>query len=385
MANISNNNNPFSGREEDLTNKNSGDWHRVGQASDANWWESGNRQQQQVYRGDTGYPYRDNFDQRNRPGQGGMENFYPQEPASEQQKRNFAEGTQYPYEGGYGAGNIQARQGLERAGKMEPGKPQQSGPHHLNYPAPASGHFLNHNKNTMRQDDRDYRRDYNDYRDREYGRERDRRDDRDFGFNADRSRRDNDQYRDRGGYNPERDFRGYDRDSGRGISRGYEQDRPYNSDRFSDRNRGYEQDDNYRTGQDERGNYYSTRSSNPGRGYDTEWEMNRHSDFGDSGRDRGYYSDNDRNYREIRNNRPDSRHRATGSYDDFERDLDRFGMRRSDEDRYRESDRQSRRPHGRFDHPATDRGPSGAWGRNVRDSDREYRSSGRYGDRRDRY
>lgn len=399
------------------------EWQRVGDSSDSNWWESGTSQQQQVYRGDTGYPYRQNFDQRNQQGQEGMENLYPQEPASEQQKRNFAEGTQYPYEGGFGAGNVQAREGLERARGLEPfqqnqanrqgqsgasaqqsygggqypyggnfgeraqeglEQDQQKGPHHLNYQKSAQAYFrnesqtTNQNINTMRTDDRNFRRNNNEYQDRDYGRDRNGRFSGDYGFRPGRREEDFDRFQGRRGYYGDRDYN-LDYDQGRQYNRGNEQGRGYNRDRYQDRERYTNLDrDRYsaqdyndrRSGQAERGDYYSTRTDYPGRGYDTEREMNRHSYYGGSGRDRSF--------RGERNYRPESVHRSTGSYEDFERDLDRFGIRR-DRDRYGSYDRQNReQSRDRFDDPRLDRGPSGSWGRNVQDSDRYDERRGRY-------
>lgn len=109
----------------------SNEWQRTGATSDQSWWDSGNRQQGQVYRGENQYPYRENYEERNQQGQPGVANMYPQEPASSRQRRNFAEGAQYPYEAGYGANTWQEREGMERADEWKNrqqtgGAPQQS-------------------------------------------------------------------------------------------------------------------------------------------------------------------------------------------------------------------------------------------------------------------
>lgn len=386
------------------------EWQRVGHSSDQNWWESGTRQQQQAYRGETGYPYRENYSERNQQGQRGVENLYPQEPASEQQKQNFAEGSQYPYEGGFGAENIQARQGLERAKEwpdQDLNQPldrrqntqtqregwrnnpsQNTGPNRFNY----QNQRTNQNPNTMRSDERNSRRDYNDYREQEYRRDRNRMEERGYGYDPGRREQDWDRSYDRRGYSADREF-----------NRGYAQDRDYNRGQSYDRRYDYEQGRNYNQNRGHnQGRYHSTETDVPGRGYDTEREMNRHANNYSGYEDRNRnFEDRNQNSRRVLNNSVASSHRDTGPYEDFERDLDRYNIRGDYQERYGsyrqgERDRGESRDRGQYFRPeealegrrrvseryrdrGLERSPSGNWG----PSESEYNN--RYRGGRDRY
>lgn len=397
---------------------------RVGDTSDQNWWDSGTNQQQKFYRGDTAYPYRENFDNRNQQYQEGVENYYPQEPASAQQRQNFAEGSQYPYEGGFKAGNLQAREGLERAKGLESEiersrqNRQESGRENLQQgysgrrqenpnPMPAwarnqqvrnvadlaqfnsLNQMTNQNQNTMRPDERNYNRYNNNYRvqDQDFGRDRNSTEDRDFyyenGSRGPRYERDHE----REGFYPNR------RDS----NRDHGQEWDYNRDRYQGRSSDFDRDFNQnRYGNKNEGPYHSTRTEIPGRGYESEQEMNRHShtNYEDFQGERNY-GDRNRNYRGERNHGVTSRHRATGRYEDFERDIDRFGLREDyqnrggsyerenwDRDRARAGNRGfyirsaeeegRRRPSYQNQDPRLDRGPSGSWGRQEREYHERY-------------
>jgi hypothetical protein len=305
------------------------EWQPVGD-SDANvqhWWDSGTRQQQQFFGGDTQYPYRENDWGRNREGPVRVQNFYPREPASSEQRENFAEGSQYLYKGGYGAENPLAREGLERAEKLE----GSAGSENQSYEnISASGRqqnqfrnqnqVTNQNQNTMRPDDRNYRGDYNDYRNEAYERGRGRSRDRDYGNGRGMPDQQHDREYGRVRFNQRQDF---------GRDRG-DYDRRSHFERDA---RQYGYNNNQRFGNDQSGahgdgRYHSTRTDVPGRGFDREREMRRHENRGGRDRfidDRGYLGD--RNYRVF------SSHRTTGNYDDFERDIDRFGVRDDYEER----------------------------------------------------
>lgn len=393
---------------------------RVGETSDQNWWDSGTNQQQKFYRGDTAYPYRENFDDRNQQAVGGTENYYPQEPASAQQRQNFAEGSQYPYEGGFRAGNLQAQEGLERAKDLESQiersrQNRQQGymerRQEKPYPMPAWArnqqvrneadqgqiNSLNQisNQNTMRPDERNYNRN-NNYRvqDQDFGRDRNSTEDRDFyyenGSRGPRYERDHE----REGFYPNR------RDTNRDFDREWD----YNRDRSQRRSNNFDRDFNQnRYGNKNEGPYHSTRTKIPGRGYESEQEMNRHShtNYEDPQGERNY-GDWNRNYGGERKHGVSSRHRATGSYEDFERDIDRFGLREDYQNRGGSYEREDwerdrgragnrgfydrsaeeegrRRPSYQNQDPRLDRGPSGSWGR----QEREYHE--RYDRDRDRY
>lgn len=246
----------------------------------------------------------------------------------------------------------------------------------------------------MRPEDRNFERDY--------GRGRERNREREYGQRVGMSGQNYDPVYDRGVYNHERD-----------MNRGYAQDREYNRGRADRRGREYDRDSGYnRYGQRNEGRYHSSETENPGRAYQSERDMNRNAHYyGEQARDRGYREDRDRGYRERdyderRRNRNfqeepgyrvASRHRDTGPYEDFERDLDRYGMRGDTRDRYRgygeQQERDPREVPNFYYHPGEDeerrrrrdynitnrnqeRSPSGNWGpSNPRypDRDREYR------------
>ncbi len=440
------------------------EWQPVGD-SDANvqhWWDSGTEQQQQFYAGGTGYPYRENDWERNTERQAGMQNLYPKEPASSEQ--NFAEGSQYPYQGGYGAENPLAREGLERAKELKgPGNggnqapqgaagagqresdyrgdagreraylPQYSSkqpasnagmppnPQTFNqtgrndrkdrqYQAAGNGNregraawqrnqfrnqYLNQNKHTMRQDDRNFRDNYNGYRNEEYGRAGRRPENRDYGSERDRSSQQYNRDYDRVRFSQGQDLSRDSEDS----YRNFEGRSRYSGDNYDQRiNR--DNDGGRRAGR-----YHSTRTENPGRGFEREQEMNRHE--GGYGRDR--FDDNRRRgASEGNRNRASSSHRSTGSYEDFERDVNRFGIRQDfregrnysgreaygrgqgrSEDRnagYRpgyETDRGRRA--GSMPDRGFDRGPSGDWGRSASRREHDYDYKDRYRDESARY
>ena len=398
-----NNNNNFSGPHHERYYGRRGayadsdaEWQRTGQTSDQSWWDSGTGQQQEYFRGDTGYPYRENYEGRNQQPLNRTENYYPQEPASEQQRRNFAEGSQYPYEGGYGAGNPQARQGIERAQHLN-GPDQAEG---LNREEQGRRGFLGYqnggmqdmpdltpewvkerqtgvrgqdqienmnqspyqDQSTLRSGGRNYGTEYNEYRrqDEDFGRDRDGSRNLDFG---NRGRMGDSQY-DR--------YERVNYRSGRENDRGYGQTRDYGRDRFEQEDRNFNRSSDYNEsrGHNE-GRYHSTRTENPGRGYETEQELNRHagSYYGDQDRRRDIdYGSRGRDFRRQGSERVRSAHRSEGPYEDFERDVNRFGIKGDYDERYDYNERR------------LDRGPSGSWGRNADYdySDRYERERGRY-------
>lgn len=411
----------YGGADAERGNK-PNEWHPVGDsaANVQHWWDSGTRQQQQFFGGDTKYPYRENDWGRNIAGQAGVQNFYPQEPASGAQRENFAEGSQYPYEGGYGAENPLDREGLERAGEFEgpaggahqfyekaSGAGRQEGPHlpqqnveqgRRGYGNGVGGDWqqnqvTNQNENTMRPDDRNYRGDYNGYRNEAYDSGRDRSRGRGYGNGRGMADQQYDREYDRVRFNQRQDFsrdrEDYDR------LRDFERDTRRYPDYNSDRRFGNNQPGTHRDGR-----YHSTRSDVPGRGFDREREMQRHENRGGSDRfidDRGYRGD--RNYRVF------SSHRAAGNYDDFERDIDRYGIRggyeerdnytgRNDGGRGRERN-ENHRSYSRFreedEHrpgpPAPMRNHGMERSRRAPDfrRDRDFGYSGRYEDERNRY
>lgn len=360
------------------------EWQRTGHSSDQSWWESGTDQQQRTYSGDTAYPYRENYRGRNQQDQGGIENYYPQEPASEQQRRNFAEGSQYPYEGGYGAANLQDREGLERANEW---KGRDLNRQSLNR---NRNQARNQSLNTMRSDERNFRGGYEN-RDQDYGRDRYSSGDSTYGYESGRGGHEYDRNNYRGGFDRERDFRGYDRN------------REYNMDQYERAGRNNAQGRDYDRYEGRQGRYHSTETDRPGQGFDTEREMNRNANRGGFDSDRSY-GNSSRNYRGERGYNPPlsdrvaSSHRATGPYEDFERDREYYGAGRDYQERYRSIDRADRgreenagfynRPdeeaeHRRRSNQFRDRGwersPRGNWG----PSDPDYRS--RYEDDRRRY
>jgi hypothetical protein len=213
----------------------------------------------------------------------------------------------------------------------------------------------------MRQEDRNYERDYNnDYRNQDYGRDRNR--EREYREGSGMSGQRYDRTYDRGGFDREREmYRDRDFAQNREFNRGpigrggseFDQDLNYN--RYGQRNYG---------GQESRGRYHSTETDHAGRGYQREGNMYRETYYGpEQDRDRGERVDRDLGFREDRNRgfaerRPDypggpgyrvaSGHRETGPYEDYERDLDRYGIREeyrdhSPQDRYRDYD-PDRRP-----------------------------------------
>lgn len=240
----------------------------------------------------------------------------------------------------------------------------------------------------MRPDERNFERDY------ERGRERNR--EREYGERVGMSGQSYDPNYDRGVFNSDRDMnRGYAQD--REYNRGYAQDRGYNRGREDRQGREYDRDVDYnRYGQRNQGRYHSTETDNPGRPYQSERDMNRNAHYyGEQGRDRGYREDRDRGYRgreydDRSRNFPEepgyrvaSRHRNTGPYEDYERDLDRYGLRGENQDRYRgygeQQERDPREVPNFYYHPGEDeerrrrrdyrmtnrhqeRSPSGNWG-----------------------
>lgn len=358
------------------------EWQRTGETSDQHWWHSGTKQQQQFFSGETNYPYRENDWGRNQQGQAGIENLYPQEPASERQKQNFAEGSQYPYEGGYGAENPRAREGLERANEEEgpaesrrerpaswqnevsrdggfvaenlreraagqggrlQGQPQASDRRQFQqdripgwvkneqmqnsrqFPAgtnPRRDQFYverqnqeaNQIQNVMQNYDRNYRR-YNEDRNEGYDRERSRVEGRSYEYaRGGGGLRDRDY--ERVSFRHARDFNGGGEGRSRDYDSGYSQRNSRNHDRDIDRNR-YDQPNE--------GRYHSTEADVPGRGYRSEREMNRHANNLEYG-SRSYGESSQAN-RGDRNYGVSSSHRATGPYEDFERDVERYGIR----------------------------------------------------------
>lgn len=184
----------------------------------------------------------------------------------------------------------------------------------------------------MRSEERDFRRenrenrenrDYNENRYQDYGRERNRPEDRAYGYNMSGQRYDR-RY-DRGGFNRERDM--YSR---------YEPNQEFNQGPIGIGGTDFDQDLNYNRygGRGERGHFHSTETDQPGRAYSSEREMNRNGNlYRDEGPDRSYGQGNrsytgERGYGRNRTYNEAHSHAATGDYEDFERDLDRFGMRR---------------------------------------------------------
>ena len=327
-------------------------------------WDQGESQNnkntgQQTYGGGNQYPYGGNTGERNQQGPYEEQKGDSKQTAWQQnpQQQSYGGNNQYPYGGNYGERSPQGldqrqQKGAEDRNDRTPGWVENqriynaaqeaagqdyTGNADQNQPQQQFRNLnqeKNQNQHTMRSDDRNFGREYNDYyRNEDYG--RGRREDEDFSYGNNR-RRDEayDRYYHSDRFNRERDFnRDYNenRSFGRGSDQGSNQD--YNRNYGRNENYGRYEDYN-RYGQENRGQYHS--SDQPDRAYNSESEMNRNSG--------NYYQDYDRiqregNYGSGSENRVYSRHRETGPYEDFERDLDRFGLR-DDYGRNRDRDRE---------------------------------------------
>lgn len=185
----------------------------------------------------------------------------------------------------------------------------------------------------MRSEDRDFRRENREHRDREhrdynenryqdYGRERYRPEERDYGYSMSGQRYDRSY--DRGGFNRERD-----------MNRGYEPKQEFNQGPIGRGGTDFDQDLNYNRygGRGDQGHFHSTETDQPGRAYSSEREINRNANLYRNEEPDGGYGQGNRSYtgeRGYGRNRTYNEaysHAATGDYEDFERDLDRYGMR----------------------------------------------------------
>lgn len=174
----------------------------------------------------------------------------------------------------------------------------------------------------MRSDDRNYREDYN-YPSPRYESDRRRGEERVYGSRRGMSGQYYDRDYDRGSMDLDRDRdsygrREFDREAMQRSSREYEQGR----------NRNLSGEGNY-------GRFRSTETDVPGRGYESEREMNRHANNYVRGREGDRrYDERNRGYRSEPYSGVASSHSATGPYEDYERDIDRYGLRQDYQDGY---------------------------------------------------
>lgn len=181
--------------------------------------------------------------------------------------------------------------------------------------------FSNQNQTKMDRENRNYEDEYT-YRNPRFEQDVRRAEEREYGSRRGMSGQYYDRDYDRGGFKGEQE-------AGRG---GYGQ-RDYDREAMERSSRNYYRDRDQERFERSSGPFHTTESDRPGRGYENEREMNRRANsFGRENRYRGRegerrYGEGNRGYQQEPYYNAASSHSATGPYEDYERDAERFGIR----------------------------------------------------------